>query len=96
MVPLSTGFILNYVGYQVPFMIACVFAFVAIVVTQGLNPSAQRSAERIALDARSAAAAGAEGEALEIAAMGTANADDPGSHLSANLAASTLADEAAD
>ena len=95
-VPLSTGFILNYVGYQVPFMIACVFAFVAIVVTQGLNPSAQRSAERIALDARSAAAPGAEGEALEIAAMGTANADDPGSHLSANLAASTLADEAAD
>jgi predicted MFS family arabinose efflux permease len=32
-VPVTTGFILNYVGFQVPFMIACAFAVMAFFVT---------------------------------------------------------------
>jgi predicted MFS family arabinose efflux permease len=49
-VPVSTGFILNYVGYQVPFLIACGFAVLTFFVTQRLNPATQRSPARIAED----------------------------------------------
>ena len=49
-VPVMAGFILNFVGYQIPFFIACLFAVAAIGVTRGLNPKAQRSAERRAMD----------------------------------------------
>lgn len=49
-VPIATGFILNFVGYQIPFMVAAVFAVVAIFVTRMLDPAAQRSAARIAED----------------------------------------------
>jgi MFS family permease len=55
-VPVSTGFILNYVGYQVPFMIACGFAILTFFVTQRLNPATQRSPARIAEDAARAQA----------------------------------------
>ncbi|HET8632481.1 MAG TPA: MFS transporter [Thermomicrobiales bacterium] len=54
-VPVSTGFILNFVGYQVPFLIASCFACGAIVVTQRLAPERQKSARRIAEEARVAA-----------------------------------------
>ena len=37
-VPVAAGFILNFVGYQVPFFIACIFAVGAIFVTRRLDP----------------------------------------------------------
>jgi predicted MFS family arabinose efflux permease len=49
-VPVAAGYILNYVGYQIPFYIACVFALAAIGVTRGLNPAKQKCAARIAAD----------------------------------------------
>ena len=60
-VPVVAGFILNFVGYQVPFFIACAAALVTVVVTVRLNPAAQRSAARRAMDeARLAAQANAD------------------------------------
>ncbi|MFH0915416.1 MAG: MFS transporter [bacterium] len=55
-VPVAAGFILNFVGYQIPFLIACGFALLTFFVTLRLDPIAQRSAARVALDdaARSA------------------------------------------
>lgn len=49
-VPVVAGFILNYVGYQIPFFIACGAALVTVLLTQRLNPKAQRTAARVALD----------------------------------------------
>ena len=70
-VPVAAGFILNFVGYQVPFLIACGFACITFVVTRRLDHTAQRSPARIAADearlgaagtgAAAAALAGAEG-----------------------------------
>ncbi|MEZ4524076.1 MAG: MFS transporter [Thermomicrobiales bacterium] len=51
-VPVATGFILNYVGYEIPFLIACVFASFTIFVTRRLDPITQRSPARIAEDQR--------------------------------------------
>lgn len=51
-VPVSTGFTLNYVGYQVPFLVACVFASFTILVTRKLDPANQKSPERIEQDLR--------------------------------------------
>ncbi|MEZ4524075.1 MAG: MFS transporter [Thermomicrobiales bacterium] len=51
-VPISAGFILNFVGYQVAFLIACVFASFTILVTRRLDPASQRSPARIAEDER--------------------------------------------
>jgi hypothetical protein len=57
-VPVAAGFILNYVGYQIPFFIACGASLITVILTQRLNPLAQRTAARVALDeARVAAAA---------------------------------------
>ena len=56
-VPVAAGYVLNFVGYQVPFYVACIFALAAIGVTRGLNPAKQKSAARIAADL--AAAGGA-------------------------------------
>ncbi len=65
-VPVAAGIILNYVGYQIPFFIACGAALVTVVVTQRLNPSAQRTAARVALDeAKAAASALAEPAAID-------------------------------
>jgi predicted MFS family arabinose efflux permease len=49
-VPVTTGFILNYVGFQVPFLIACGFAIMTFFVTQRLDPLTQKSPARIAED----------------------------------------------
>jgi MFS family permease len=67
-VPVVAGFILNFVGYQIPFFIACGAAVITVVVTLRLNPVTQRSAARVALDtvnltAKAAAEAGAAAEA---------------------------------
>lgn len=49
-VPVVAGIILNYVGYQVPFFIACLAALVMVGVTRRLDPLKQRTAARVALD----------------------------------------------
>lgn len=54
-VPVTTGYILNYVGYQVPFLIACGFAVFTFFVTQRLDPVTQKSPARIAQDEARAA-----------------------------------------
>jgi predicted MFS family arabinose efflux permease len=54
-VPITTGFILNFVGFQVPFLIACVFAIFTIFVTRRLDPPTQKSLARIAEDEERAA-----------------------------------------
>jgi predicted MFS family arabinose efflux permease len=50
-VPVLAGFILNFVGYRVPFFAACVVAVVAFFVTLRLDPRNQRCPARIAADA---------------------------------------------
>lgn len=66
-VPVTTGFILNYVGYQIPFLIACVFASFTILVTRRLDPATQRSPARIAEDeARLAAQKQADRDGLTL------------------------------
>jgi predicted MFS family arabinose efflux permease len=55
-VPVSTGVILNYAGFEIPFLIACVFACFTFFVTQRLDPTTQKSPARIAQDAERAAA----------------------------------------
>lgn len=49
-VPVAAGMILNYVGYQVVFLIGCGFALVAALITLGLDPVQQRTAAKVALD----------------------------------------------
>jgi len=49
-VPVAAGFVLNYVGYQIPFMIACGFSCLTFIVTRRLDTTLQRSAARIAVD----------------------------------------------
>lgn len=59
-VPVAAGFILNFVGYQVPFFIACGAAIITVAVTVRIDPVAQRSPGRVAIDeARGAARAAA-------------------------------------
>jgi predicted MFS family arabinose efflux permease len=65
-VPVAAGIILNFVGYQIPFFIACAAALVMVGVTQRLNPEKQRTAGRVALDeARLASRAEAQAKALD-------------------------------
>lgn len=49
-VPVVAGFILNFVGYQVPFYAACGVAAITFFVTLRLDPAKQRCAARIADD----------------------------------------------
>ena len=56
-VPLATGYILNFVGYQIPFLIACGFACLTFFVTRRLDPATQKSPRRLAEEAARAAAA---------------------------------------
>lgn len=58
-VPVTAGYILNFYGYQIPFMIACGFACLTFFVTQRLDPVAQRAPGRIAADDARLAASGA-------------------------------------
>jgi predicted MFS family arabinose efflux permease len=45
-VPVITGVILNYVGYQVPFLIAACLAVVTLSVSRRLDPVAQKTAAK--------------------------------------------------
>lgn len=47
-VPVVTGFVLNYVGYQIPFLVASGFAVITVFVTQQLNAREQKTPARIA------------------------------------------------
>jgi predicted MFS family arabinose efflux permease len=42
-VPIVTGFILNYVGYQIPFLVASGFAVITLFVTRRLDASSQKT-----------------------------------------------------
>lgn len=53
-VPIVTGFVLNYVGYQIPFLVASSFAAITILVTRRLDPVNQKSPRRLREDAASA------------------------------------------
>ncbi len=46
-VPIATGFVLNFVGYQIPFMVAAGFAGLTFFVTRRLDPANQKSARRL-------------------------------------------------
>ncbi|MGI8642886.1 MAG: hypothetical protein ACR2LS_02075, partial [Thermomicrobiales bacterium] len=50
-VPIATGFVLNYVGYQIPLLVAVGFALLALPVTRRLAPSEQKSERRRREDA---------------------------------------------
>ncbi|MBN1632465.1 MAG: MFS transporter [Thermoleophilia bacterium] len=65
-VPVLAGVILIFVGYQIPFFIACLAALVLVGITRRLDPVKQRSAARVAMDeARLAAQAAARAPALD-------------------------------
>jgi predicted MFS family arabinose efflux permease len=49
-VPVAAGFVLNFVGYQIPFFLACGVAVVAFFVTLRLDPATQKCPARIAAD----------------------------------------------
>ena len=49
-VPVAAGFVLNFVGYQIPFYLACGVAVVAFFVTLRLDPATQKCPARIAAD----------------------------------------------
>lgn|SRR5690606_33139611 len=51
-VPITAGVMLAFVGYQVVFFVACIFASFTILVTRRLDPATQRSQARIEEDAR--------------------------------------------
>jgi len=69
-VPVTTGIILNFVGYQIPFLIACGFACFTFFVTQRLDPASQRSAMRIAADNARMKAVNDVAEAAAVAEAG--------------------------
>lgn len=47
-IPILTGFVLNFVGYQIPFMVASGFALITIYITRRLDPANQKSAGKLA------------------------------------------------
>ena len=51
-----TGFVLNYVGYQIPFLVASVFAAITIIITRKLDPANQKSPQRLQEEAARASA----------------------------------------
>jgi len=59
-VPVAAGYILNFVGFRVPFAISCAAAIVTVLVTMRLDPQKQRTAARVALDDMRLAAGNAD------------------------------------
>lgn len=53
-VPLVTGYVLNFIGYQLPFLVAAGFACLTFVATQRLAPEQQKSPRRLAEEATAA------------------------------------------
>ncbi len=56
-VPMVTGFILNYVGYQIPFLVASGFAVITLIVSRRLNAAAQKTPAKRREEANSLALA---------------------------------------
>ena len=56
-VPVATGIVLNFVGYQLPFLVASIFASLTFFVTRRLSSETQRSERRIAQEAETAVGA---------------------------------------
>lgn len=77
-VPVTTGIILNFVGYQIPFLIACGFASLTFIVTRRLDPVTQRSPMRIAADTERLSAAN---DAVEMAAISESMLGNPGADV---------------
>lgn len=50
-VPLAAGYIMNFYGYQIPFMIAVIFAIITMISTRFIDPATQKSTSRLAEDA---------------------------------------------
>ena len=50
-VPLATGYVLNFWGYEIPFLVAAGFASITILVTRRLDPENQKSPRRLAAQA---------------------------------------------
>ena len=73
-VPVTTGIILNYVGYQIPFLIACAFACLTFIVTQRLDPNRQRSRARVVADNARVSAADQAAEAAVVLVAGDGGA----------------------
>ena len=61
-VPIAAGFILNYVGYRIPFFVGCGIAVITFFVTLRLDPASQKCPARVAADeaAEAAVRAGAQ------------------------------------
>lgn len=56
-IPVVTGFVLNFVGYQIPFLVASGFALATVFVTRKLNPEMQKTAAKRAEEQRLTAVA---------------------------------------
>ncbi|MEJ7901289.1 MAG: MFS transporter [Thermomicrobiales bacterium] len=54
-VPVVTGFVLNYVGYQIPFLVASGFAVVTLFISRRLNASSQKTVAKMQEEAESLA-----------------------------------------
>lgn len=92
-VPVAAGYILNFVGYRIPFFIACLFALAAITVTRRLNPAQQKSAERLAADrvrAGEPARLSGEDAAAEVRAVIMAADGGPGEEIAAQAAIESI------
>ena len=62
-VPVVTGFVLNYVGFQIPFLVASGFAVITLFVSRKLDASSQKTPQKVA-----------EEQGLEISRQGAASA----------------------
>jgi len=81
-VPVAGGIILNFVGYQIPFFIACAAAVVLVGVTQRLDPAKQRTAARVALDeARLASRGGLQATAMDGGASSSWSDEEQQKHI---------------
>lgn len=45
-IPVLTGFVLNFVGYQIPFLVASGFALITVFVTRRIDPVGQKTASK--------------------------------------------------
>ena len=72
-VPVLAGIVLNFVGYQIPFFIACLAALVLVGITRHLDPVKQRSAARVAMDEARAAALARAGSPVAAAEKGASS-----------------------
>lgn len=47
-IPILTGFVLNFVGYQIPFLVASGFALITVFITRKLDPARQKTTAKLA------------------------------------------------